>query len=71
MNFKENNYKIIRGVVSKELSEFLSNYLSLKKAPDRIDILKGLYEEEFRRAADTDEDRVSVQISPALRSYTS
>ena len=53
------------------LAAGLAYYLSLKKAPDRIDILKGLYEEEFRRAADTDEDRVSVQISPALRSYTS
>jgi len=31
MSFKENNYKIIRGVVSKELSEFLSNYLLCKK----------------------------------------
>ena len=53
------------------LAAGLAYYLSLKKAPDRIDILKGIYEEEFRRAADTDEDRVSVQISPALRSYTS
>ena len=53
------------------LAAGLAYYLGLKKAPDRIDILKGIYEEEFRRAADTDEDRVSVQISPALRSYTS
>jgi hypothetical protein len=53
------------------LAAGLAYYLALKKAPDRIDILKGIYEEEFRRAADTDEDRVSVQISPALRSYTS
>ena len=53
------------------LAAGLAYYLALKKAPDRIDILKGIYEEEFRRAADTDEDRVSVQISPALRSYIS
>ena len=31
MSFKESNYKIIRGAVSKELSEFLSNYLLCKK----------------------------------------
>jgi hypothetical protein len=53
------------------LAAGLAYYLSLKKAPDRINILKGIYEEEFRRAVDTDEDRASVQISPALRSYTS
>jgi histidyl-tRNA synthetase len=53
------------------LAAGLAYYLSMKKAPDRTQILKGIYEEEFRRAADTDEDRASVKIAPALRSYTS
>ena len=53
------------------LAAGLAYYLSLKKAPDRTQMLKGIYEEEFRRAADTDEDRASVKIAPALRSYTS
>jgi len=53
------------------LAAGLAYYLSLKKAPDRTQMLKGIYEEEFRRAADTDEDRASLKIAPALRSYTS
>ena len=52
------------------LAAGLAYYLSMKKAPDRTQILKGIYEEEFRRAADTDEDRVSLKVAPALRSYT-
>ena len=38
----------------------LSYYLSLKKAPQLTPQLKALYEEEFRRAADQDEDRASL-----------
>ena len=52
------------------LAAGLAYYLSMKKAPDRTQILKGIYEEEFRRAADTDEDRVSLKVAPALRPYT-
>ena len=36
----------------------LAYYLSMKRAPDRIQLLKSVYEEEFQRAADEDEDRV-------------
>lgn len=43
----------------------LSYYLSLKKAPDRIQILKALYEEEFQRAAYADRDTASVFLLPA------
>jgi hypothetical protein len=44
----------------------LSYYLALKKAPDRIVMLKQLYEEEFTRAAAEDRDSASVFISPAV-----
>lgn len=34
----------------------LSYYLSVKKAPDRVQLLKGMYEEEFQRAANEDRE---------------
>lgn len=43
----------------------LAYYLSLKKAPDRIQILKTLYEEEFQRAAYADRDTASVFLLPS------
>ena len=45
----------------------LSYYLSLKKAPQLTPQLKAVYEEEFRRAADQDEDRASFKIRPRIR----
>ena len=45
----------------------LSYYLALKKAPDRVVLLKPLYEEEFQRAADEDSDRSSLKIRPDSR----
>ena len=45
----------------------LAYYLSLKKSPQLTPQLKALYEEEFRRAADQDEDRASFRIRPNLR----
>ena len=42
----------------------LSYYLALKKAPDRIQLLKTLYEEEFARAAIEDRDIASVYLTP-------
>ena len=47
----------------------LSYYLSLKKAPQLTPQLKALYEEEFRRAADQDEDRASFRIRPSIRMH--
>jgi hypothetical protein len=32
-------------------------YLSVKKAPDRVQLLKGMYEEEFSHAAAEDRER--------------
>jgi|TARA_B110000285_G_scaffold216891_1_gene264632 hypothetical protein len=45
----------------------LAYYISLKKAPQLTPQLKAIYEEEFRRAADQDEDRASFRIRPNLR----
>ncbi len=51
------------------LAAGLAYYMSLKRAPERTGLLKGLYEEEFQRALSQDEDRASFKISPNLRSY--
>ena len=42
----------------------LAYYLSMKKNPQLTPQLKSIYEEEFRRAADEDEDRASFRITP-------
>lgn len=47
----------------------LAYYISLKRSPDLSPQLKAIYEEEFRRAANQDEDRASFRIRPGLRSY--
>ena len=49
------------------LSAGLAYYIALKRAPDRVQILKGIYEEEFARAADQDESRASLMVAPNLR----
>ena len=48
------------------LAAGLAYYLSLKRAPDRTQMLKMLYEEEFDRAAVEDRDRASFTIQPGL-----
>ena len=48
------------------LAAGLAYYLSIKKAPDRVQLLKAVYEEEFDRAASEDRDRASAQIQPSL-----
>ena len=45
----------------------LAYYISQKRAPQLTPQLKSLYEEEFRRAADQDEDRASFKVRPRLR----
>lgn len=45
----------------------LAYYIAMKKAPDRIQLLKAVYEEEFQRAADEDEDRVPLKLQPSLQ----
>jgi len=44
----------------------LAYYLAMKKAPERIQLLKAVYEEEFQRAADEDEDRVPLKLQPSF-----
>jgi len=44
----------------------LAYYIAMKKAPDRVQLLKAVYEEEFQRAADEDEDRVPLKLQPSI-----
>ena len=41
----------------------------MKRAPDRIQLLKSVYEEEFERAIGEDRDRSSFSITPKLDYY--
>lgn len=50
------------------LAAGLAYYIALKKAPDRVQMLKGLYDEEFARAADQDQSRASLMVAPNMRS---
>lgn len=42
----------------------LAYYLALKRVPDKVALLKGLYEEEFERAAQEDRDIPSITLVP-------
>lgn len=42
----------------------LAYYIAMKRAPDRVQLLKAVYEEEFDRAATEDRDRASLIITP-------
>jgi len=48
------------------LAAGLAYYIAIKRAPDRIEILKVLYEEELDRAMSEDRDRASFTIVPSL-----
>ena len=51
------------------LAAGLAYYLSMKRAPDRIQLLKAAYEEEFDRALAEDRDRASFNVAPSLSFY--
>jgi len=51
------------------LAAGLAYYISMKRAPDRSQMLKAVYEEELNRAMDEDRDRASFRMAPDLRSY--
>ena len=51
------------------LAAGLAYYLSIKKAPDRIQVLKTIYDEEFDKAQAEDRDRASFSVSPNLQFY--
>ena len=46
----------------------LAYYIAMKKAPDRVQLLKAVYDEEFERARQEDRDRASFSAVPG-RSY--
>ena len=48
------------------LAAGLAYYLSMKRAPERVQLLKAVYEEEFDRAASEDRDRASFNIQPSM-----
>ena len=47
----------------------LAYYIAMKRAPDRLQILKPIYDEEINRAMDEDRDRASFRVAPDLRNY--
>jgi hypothetical protein len=51
------------------LAAGLAYYIAIKRAPNRVQLLKAVYEEEFERAMSEDRDRASVTITPELRDY--
>jgi len=51
------------------LAAGLAYYLAIKKAPDRIQMLKAIYDEEFMRAQEEDRDRASFNVTPNLQFY--
>ena len=51
------------------LAAGLAYYLAIKKAPDRIQVLKAIYDEEFDRAQSEDRDRASFNVTPNLQYY--
>jgi hypothetical protein len=46
------------------LAAGLAYYISLKRAPNRVQLLKAMYEEEFERAMTEDRDRASFNVVP-------
>ncbi len=51
------------------LAAGLAYYISMKKAPDRMQLLKAVYEEEFQRAAYEDVDRANLTLTPRRDYY--
>jgi len=52
------------------LAAGLAYYIALKKSPERVQILKAVYEEEFERAASEDRDRATLSLTPSRDYYT-
>ena len=51
------------------LTAGLAYYIAMKRAPDRIQLLKTVYEEELKRAMAEDRDRSAFNVSPKLDYY--
>mgnify|MGYP005989288427 FL=1 len=43
----------------------LAYYMAMKRAPERVQLLKTVYEEEFQRAADEDQGRTPLKLQPS------
>ena len=52
------------------LAAGLAYYISLKRAPERVEVLKALYEEEFIRAAQEDRDKANITLVPTYNSLS-
>jgi len=51
------------------LAAGLAYYIAMKKAPDRVQLLKAVYEEEFDRAMSEDRDRAALSLTPVRDFY--
>ena len=51
------------------LAAGLAYYIAMKKAPERVPVLKSMYEEEFARAAYEDVDRANLSLVPRRDYY--
>jgi len=48
----------------------LAYYLSMKRAPERVQLLKSVYEEEFQRAAAEDANSTPLKLTPSMTYYS-
>ena len=48
----------------------LAYYLAMKRAPERVQILKAVYEEEFQRAAAEDANSTPLKLTPSMTYYS-
>ena len=53
------------------LAAGLAYYISMKRAPNRTQMLKAVYEEEFQRAMTEDRDRASFNVVPQYEYFRS
>ena len=53
------------------LAAGLAYYIAMKRAPNRIQLLKAVYEEEFERAMQEDRDRASFNVVPQNQYFRS
>ena len=51
------------------LAAGLAYYISVKRAPQRVQLLKAMYEEEFERAMTEDRDRASFNVVPQFQYF--
>ena len=61
-NVADVNFKFLPCLVSG-----LAYFIAMKKAPDRMIVMKQIYEEDFKRIADYDRDRASYFAVPDTR----